>query len=244
MINQFEFWKDWKNVIPLEKKAIKEVKFAKKIILKNILKKEIVSIYVKGSLTHRQLTKKSDVDVVIILKSKKYINKIKKLKELYKNKFKLELEIGAYTLGELKTGKRIKNFISKTPPHRFVEHLKALKLIYGKELNQKEFFIQPGELALKEMINMFNRKFLPWYYQKKIGFSDITKQVFWLTYDEQKAQNKNPSYEWKKLENSIKDKNHIVHEALRLRLNPTKDKKIREKFIIKLKKHLNNLQKN
>ena len=42
---------------------------------------------------------------------------------------------------------------------------------------------------------------------------------------------------------SIKDKRHIVHETLKLRLRPTKDKKVRKEFLKNLKIYIKSLEK-
>ena len=49
-----QFWKNWKNLTKLEKSAIKSIKTGKRIIFKNIPKKEIKSIYLKGSFIRRE----------------------------------------------------------------------------------------------------------------------------------------------------------------------------------------------
>ncbi|HKL23843.1 MAG TPA: nucleotidyltransferase domain-containing protein, partial [Candidatus Nanoarchaeia archaeon] len=67
-------WKYWKNKTQLEKDAIDSMLKAKDYILKNIPKKEIVSIYVYGSFVRREMTKDSDVDLFVILKSHKYLS--------------------------------------------------------------------------------------------------------------------------------------------------------------------------
>ena len=72
MVN-YEFWKDWKRKNKLEESAIKSIKTARKIILSEIPKEQIVAIYAKGSFVRREMNKKSDVDFVNILKRKKYL---------------------------------------------------------------------------------------------------------------------------------------------------------------------------
>jgi len=74
-----EFWKDWKRITKLEEKAIKSLKVAKKIILDNIPKEEIISIYAKGSFVRREMNKYSDVDIITVLKTKKYLKRLKTL---------------------------------------------------------------------------------------------------------------------------------------------------------------------
>ncbi|MFH1917101.1 MAG: hypothetical protein ABIJ21_07610 [Nanoarchaeota archaeon] len=66
-----QFWTAWKNMSPLEKKGIHSLQAAKRIILKHIPKDEIIAIYAKGSFVRREMTDKSDVDTVTILKTLK-----------------------------------------------------------------------------------------------------------------------------------------------------------------------------
>jgi len=240
---KYEFWKDWKRKTKLEEEAIEVVKKGKKILLTRIPKQEIVSIYLKGSLARRELTKRSDIDFVVILRNSKFISRLKKIEGDYERKFALELEVRGYTLQELKTGKRIKNISSTTPPYRFVKHLQNFKLIYGKDLKNSKLFKRSDKRDLITLVKHFKKSFLPMYEKKKIGFSDIVKQIFWLTENEQRLEGKDPPNNWKKLAKSIKNKDYIIHDALKYRLKPTKDKKERARFIKKLEMYLTKLNK-
>lgn len=239
-----EFWRDWKRKTKLEETAIKSLKSAKKIILANISKREIIAIYVKGSFVRREMNKKSDVDTVTILKTSKPLAKIKRLEEKYRKEFKPQIQLRAYSFWELKTGKKTKSRGKvSASTSRFVKHLPHHKLIYGKLLNIKDLHVGDNKSALKGLVGAFRKYFLPGYKQKKMGFSEIAKQVFWLVENEQKAKDKNPPHHWKKLARSIKDKNHIIHDALKFRLKPTKDKRKRNAFIRKLNRYLDKLEK-
>lgn len=240
-----EFWKDWKNKTKIEEDAIKVIKFARERILENIPKEEIVSIYVKGSFVRREMNKKSDVDLLIILKRSKFLKKIKRLEKENKNKFKPEVSFSVYTLWEMKVGRRIKMSKGRAAPSRMIKHLPYYQLIYGKELNASKFFKGDDKKIIRGMTKFFKNNFIPKYEEglPEFGFSQLIKQVFWLTENEQRALGKNPPHSWKELDKSIKDKNHIVHDTLRLRLYPTKDKKIRAKYISKLKRYLDKLER-
>jgi len=245
MINKIKFWKEWKNKTDLEKSAIKSLKAGKKIILDNLPKEEIVSIYIKGSFPRREMNGKSDVDIVVILKTIKYLQKINKLEKKYKQEYQPEIQFIVYSLWELKTGKKLKNKgKNKASTSRVVKHLNNYYLIYGKALEEEKLFYRSDEKDLDLMIKVFKEKFLMDYQEKRFGFSEIIKQVFWLVENEEKTKGNNPPHNWKKLAESIEDNDNIIHDALELRLNPTKDKKIRRNFIIKLKKYLKVLEKN
>ena len=239
-----QFWKSWKNKTKIEKSAIDVLGKGFKIILNNISKEKIIAIYVKGSFSKRELTKNSDVDVITIVKDTKTLKKLKNLHNKYSKSFNPKFEFGGYALWELKTGKRSKVRLRPGPGiSRVVKHFKYNKLIYGKPINFEEFFTKSHEEDFKDMINLFKDLFFPMYNKNEMSFSDLIKQVFWLTDFEELFKGKNPPHSFKKLDKSIKDKNHIIHDALIFRLKPTKDKKLRERFIIKLKKHLNGLEK-
>jgi len=96
---------------------------------------------------------------------------------------------------------------------------------------------------LGSLIKTFDSLFLPNYKKKKISFSEIVKQVFWLVEFEQRALGKDVPHSWRLLTKSIKDKNHIIQDTYRFRLNKPKDKKIREDYIKKLKRYLGKLRK-
>ncbi len=238
-----EFWKDWKRVTKLEKEAIKSIKKAKKILLENISKEKIVAIYIKGSFPRREMNEKSDVDIVPIVKDNKLLKEIIKLDKENRHLYKPS-ELLPSSLWEFKHNKiYLKSKDPKGRPDGFIRDLDKHKLIFGKPLNPQEFTIRNDKEKLKGMINAFKEIFLPFYKEKKFGFSEIVKQVFWLTENEQKVKGKNPPHSWKELTKSIKDKNHIIHQAYEFRLKPAKDKKQRQEFIKKLKTHLKNLEK-
>ena len=243
MINH-EFWKDWKRKTKLEESAIKSIKIARKLILSEIPKEQIVAIYAKGSFVRREMNKKSDVDTVTILKASKSLKKLKKLEEKYCDNYEPQIQFSGYSLWELKHNKRVKSGKKlRASPSRTVQHLEHYNLLYGKRLRKEDFNQGPAKGHLRGMLFAFKKIFLPGYKEKKFGFSEIAKQVFWLVENEQIWKGKNPPHHWRKLAKSIKDENHIIHDALRFRLKPTKDKKERAKFIRKLNKYLSELEK-
>ena len=68
---EYDFWKKWKRKTTIEKKAIVSIKKSRSLILKSIPKNKIVAIYIKGSFVRREMNKKSDVDIVPIVKYKR-----------------------------------------------------------------------------------------------------------------------------------------------------------------------------
>jgi len=240
-----EFWKDWKRKTKLEEEAIKSLVKGKQIIMKSIPKEEIIAIYAKGSFIRRDMNKNSDVDLVTVLKTKKYLKKLKTLSKQIKDKYHPKIQFGSgYTLWELKTGNKITMKGSDKPnPSRINKHFPHYKLLYGDDVNKLKLHHKDDKRLLNGLIKTFHNLFLPNYRKKKIYFSEIVKQVFWLVEFEQRALGKDVPHSWRLLTKSIKDKNHIIHDTLKYRLNKPKNKEIREKYIKKLKRYLKNLEK-
>jgi len=76
-----------------------------------------------------------------------------------------------------------------------------------------------------------------------MGFSELVKCTFWLVEAEERVKGNNPPHSWKGLAKSIKDKKHIIHDTLRYRLNKPKDKRLREKYFLELKRYLAKLER-
>lgn len=243
MSNNF-FWEKWNNKSELEKSGIESLKGVKNMVFKEIPKEEVMSIYVKGSFIRREMNKKSDLDIVLILKKSIFLKRIKKLNAKYSDKFKPALQFSGYSVWELKNNKRTgKDNENKAGPSRAVRHIDNYELIYGKRLDKNDFYCGPDKGHLKRMVYAFNNIFIPDYQKGNFGFSQLVKQVFWLVENEQIWKGKNPSYSWSELERSIKDRNHIIHDTLNLRLNPTKDERKRNDYLNKLKKYISQLEK-
>ena len=241
-MNQKEFWKDWKKVTKLEKEAINSLKKAKKVILENIPKDEIIAIYVYGSFARREMNKKSDVDTRTIVSSNKALAKLESIRKKYNENFKPRIEFSRYSLWELKTGKLSKKGKKDRPnTSRFLKNLESCKLIYGKPLDVKEFKVRSDEKDFVNLIKTFNTLFLPWYKTKKIGFQVLIKQVFWLTQLELKIKGKKPKHSFKDIAR-LTPKGHIVRETFKLRKTKTKDEKVRERFVKRLKQHIKKLK--
>ncbi len=242
MDKKSDFWEEWKNKTSIEKKAIKSIDKAKRILFKNIPKKKIFAVYIKGSFVRREMNEKSDVDIAPITFDNKTLEKIKRLQEL-KGKIYKPSELLPHSLEEFKQGKRhLKHTSIKGGVDIVLRNIHHYKLIYGKPLDITNYPMRSDLNFLKGHINAFRTKFIPCYREKKFGFSEIAKQVFFLVEREERVKGSNPPYSFEGLAKSIKDKNHIVHDALRFRLKPVKDKKEKEKFMKKLDKYLSELE--
>ena len=92
--------------IKLKTEADKSIEKAKELILQTIPTEEIISIYLKGSYVQNELQENSDVDIVVVLNTEKYLPTIYEITENFGESVKPPFQIIAYTLKELQTGER------------------------------------------------------------------------------------------------------------------------------------------
>jgi predicted nucleotidyltransferase len=233
-----------KNTNPLELKEKADISLAKakETILKSIPNEEIVSIYIKGSYVQGELQPNSDVDVVVILKSDEYLPLLYELSEKFGNTEEPPFQISPYTLDELQTGKWSSNRTKNSSTISiFVKQLDQLPLIYGKKPEGK-LFTRTDAKDLTALMSAFENNFLPNFEKGTFKFHEIVKQVIWLTEREQRTRGLMPDYSWQKLANSIEDKNHIIHSALRLRRQKDVSKEEQDAFMEALKNYLKGLK--
>src|SRR3989344_302684 len=233
------FWDSWKRLTAQEKISIEGILDAKKVIVKEIPKSELIALYVKGSFIRREMNSKSDVDMSIIVKSNRYLHKIEKLKEGFKTRHPIEISFGGLSLWEFKNKKRFgKSNKPRAGPGLFLRKVNQYKLIYGNAINSKNFPVREDKRALGERIKTFRNLFIPLYYKGDIDFSGLIKQVFWLVETELKYKGKKVPETWKGMAKAIKDKKHIIHKTLYLRNNQTKNKRIRNTYVKNLEMYL------
>lgn len=226
----------------LKEKADISLSKAKEFILKYIPNEEIISIYIKGSYVQNELQLDSDVDIVVILKNDEYLNTVYELTERFGGTTEPPFQIVAYTLEELKTGKlspkRIKN---PTTISIFVKQLDQFPLLYGSKPEGK-LFTRTDFKDLTALISVFEENFIPGFEKGIFKFNEIVKQVIWLTEREQRARGIVPDYSWQKLADSIKNGDHIIHFALKLRRQKYVSNEEQDIFMEKLKKYLKKLK--
>lgn len=239
-----EFWKNWKRKTLLEKSAIKSLKSVIKKLLNEFPKKQIIALYVKGSFVRREMKKNSDVDMTMILKEGNYLPKLRVLMKKYEESSKPKVSIVGYSLWELKTGKLSKQkWGGRMRPVRVVKHLLHYRQVYGQKLHQQDLSQIEDKALLEITIKAFNERFILKYEQKKMWFSELVKQVFWLVELDEKVRRNNPPHSWRGLVKSIKNKDHIIHDTLKYRNKKPKDQRLRREYIKKLKQYLKSLKK-
>lgn len=238
-----DFLDEWDDLTDLEKKAIDALKQGLNIIMSNIPKEDILSIYLKGSFLRREMNPKSDVDVSIIVKEEKYLKTFQILNEKYRHSIKPDFEFGGYTLDELKTGnfsKYGKKMRAGTP--RFVRHIPTYKLLYGEELDIENLYTKPDIKLFHGLIKAFENIFIPMYNKKQMGFQMILKQTLWLVELEASVNRKDFLFtSWKDLTNEF-NSDHIINSVLELRERNEKDEKKKEGFLKQLELYISDLK--
>ncbi len=226
------------NPIELKERATISIEKAKEIILQSIPNEEILSIYVKGSYAHGELQEGSDVDVVVILKDDKYLPTLYELTEKFGETTDPPFQAVAYTLEELQTGKWSPNRTKNTSPvSLFVKQFDQMPLIYGSK-PEGQLFTRTDKKDLTALMSVFRNNFLPGIAAGSFKFNDLVKQTLWLAEREQRALGNTPDYSWQKIADSIEDKDHMIHLALKYRRQKEVSKEDQEEFINKLQAYL------
>ena len=247
-MGNLDFWKDWKEKTDQEIEYIKSLEKTINLILRHIPKEKIHSIYVKGSFVKRELTPKSDIDIVIITTDSRYLKKISNFSKEFKNKIKPSEIVTPYSIWEFK---HCKSHHSKKktsqPPYLFLCNLEHHKCIYGKAVDKKKYKIPSAKKILKYLIK-YVEDYIPAYYKgESYGFLYLTKQVFWLRNMELIIKNGYSPHSFEGMAKITKNKNHIINNSMKLRkmkvIPRGKDQKIKKDFVEKLKKYLSNLKK-
>jgi predicted nucleotidyltransferase len=230
------------NQANLKQKAEISIEKAKGVILENIPKDEIISIYVKGSYAQGELQPDSDVDIVVILKTEEFLPKVYTLDADISNPKEIPFAIVAYTLGELQTGEKASNRPKVTSPVSvFVKQLDHLPLIFGTKPEGK-LFTRTDLKDLTAHMGAFRSTFLPDYGKGKFSIKELVKQVLWLADREQRVLGNAQGYSWQALANNVTDKDHIIHTALTLRRQEKISPEEKTVFVKKLEEYLNLLE--
>ena len=244
MINnmiKYDFWKNWKNKTEIEKRAIKSVEKARELVVNAIPKNKLVAIYIKGSFVRREMKKGSDVDMVPIVVENKYqglvfgVNGPKIAPVIV-----VPLSLWEFKHNKLWTKSNRKPDL-RAKPDRLLKKIKECKIIYGKPLNPRKYPIRDDKTALKDEINIIKTGYVPLYEKGEIKFDPLLKEVFWLVELEQSVLGKKVKHSFEGIVKSVDNINHIIHDAFDIRKNLSKNKE--NKFILKLKNHLEILEK-
>jgi predicted nucleotidyltransferase len=236
-----DFWTEWNRVSKREEAAIRSLRAARTKILKTIPNDEIMAVYAKGSLIRRELTDRSDVDTLTIVKHSRWLRALQKMQT--RQQFEPAVCFSGYSLWELEHNKKSKaGKPDRGSPARTLTHLKHYKLIWGKPIKAEAFRHTIDEHAqLASFVHVFRTEFMPKYAQKRFAFADLVKQTFWLAENELRAQRTDPPHHWERLTKRFAEE-HIIHDALRFRTEPTKDPNERAAYVEKLEAYLSALE--
>ena len=240
MVN-YDFWDQWKSVTEIEKEAIIAVIRARQLVLESIPKDELVAIYIKGSFARREMKEGSDVDMVPIVTENKYEGKVFRI-----NSPEIDpVIVVPLSLWELEHNELFSKSDSlpdlRAKPDCFLRRLNECRLVYGRPLDPREFFVRSDAEALKEQIRRVRDLWIPAYELGKVDFS--IKEVFWLVELEQNVRGIPVEHSYEGIMKSIKDRSHIIYDAFKFRTGEYKSDAEKKVFIIKLKKYLSNIKK-
>lgn len=236
-----KFYDTWKDRTSLEKQGIEALEKAVKILFENIPPEKIVAIYVKGSFVNREMNEKSDVDMVPIAIDNETLLKIVKLEKEKGGEYR-PAEFLPFSIWELEHNERHAKYETlKGRPDLFLADLEHHKLIYGTPLDVSKFPMRSDQERLNALRSAVQNIFIPGYREGKVGIGNLAKFTLWLTYLEQKLKGIKSGHGSRAIADSVSEREHIVHRALELRLNPNKDEEVREAFVQDLTKHLENL---
>ena len=231
----YKFWKDWKNKTTLEKRYIKSLENALTWLKNQTFAKDIISVYVKGSFVDRELNKDSDIDVVPIVKNKKILTLLRETRDKHKESLR-PVDLLPMTIQELKNNKRYKKPFAQRvkgtqgKPDQFTLLLKYNKLIYGKQLNPRGWKVRTEQKVYDNLKDAMTKQFLPLYQKKEFGFRQFAKQFMHLIYWEERLKGNLFPPNWKSIKKACPN-NQLLQRTVQIRFNPTKDRKIRKKYI-------------
>ncbi|NYZ76906.1 hypothetical protein H0O02_01165 [Candidatus Micrarchaeota archaeon] len=241
MAIKYNSWRNWKNKTEIERKAIKSLEKAKELVINSVPKDNLVAIYIKGSFVRREMKTGSDVDMVPIIAGNRYQNAVFEI-----NSSAIDpVIVVPLSLWELKHNKLWTKSNYKpdlrAKPDRLLKKIKDCKLVYGKSINPKNYPIRDDKTALKDEIRVIKIGYIPLYEKGEIKFDSLLKEVFWLVELEQNIFGKKTKHSFEGITNSVDNTKHIIHDAFDLRKKPSKSEE--KKFILKLKKHLEESEK-
>ncbi len=236
------FWKKWKNVNVIEKKAIASVEKALKILFENVSERKIRSIYIKGSFVRREMNRKSDVDIVPITFHNNALQKIKDIQDNLGDSF-APAEFVPHSLNEFKTGKRFLKYKSlKGTIDITLRELYKAELVFGKPLDVSAFPMRTDKRFLRGHMNAFKEIFIPLFEKGELGFSSLIKQVFFLVEKAERLEGNILPLKWKEAVEGF-SQDHIICDAYKNRMKKTKDDSERKKFVDKLKVYIAELDR-
>lgn len=234
----YTFWNSWKKKSVTEKRYIDALQRSLKWLKEQPFAKDILAVYVKGSFAYRELNDKSDIDLVPIMKDEKSLNLLREIRNRNKDILK-PVDILPFALGELEQNKYFKEPLpgTKGKPDQFTLLLSEHKIVYGKPLNSKGWKVRSDQKIYEALRDVIRDTQLPMYERRDFAFSQLIKQVMHLIWWEERLQGKKILSSWNAMNKSLPE-HKLLQQTIRFRLHPTKDNKMREKYITQVKEYL------
>jgi len=205
-------------------------------VIKAVPKDQLVAIYIKGSFVRREMKSGSDVDMVPIVLSDQYQADVFGVNgpDLY------PVCTVPLSIGELEDNKLHTKFDMpvdlRAKPDRMLKMLEECRLVYGKPLNPLEFPIRSNEDVYRDEVEVIKNGYIPYFEAEKIDFDPLLKEFFWLVEGELELKGIKPRHSFAEITKSVKDPNHLIHEAWNLKQQRTKKDEL--KFVAKLRAYL------
>ncbi|MFH1315011.1 MAG: hypothetical protein ABIH67_01295 [Candidatus Uhrbacteria bacterium] len=237
----FAFWKDWDNITEIETNAIEKIQLAKNKIINAVPKGQLVAIYIKGSFVRREMKEGSDIDIVPVVTKDCYqesvweTNTPEVLPAIV-----VPISVEEFVDNELHSETDLAVDL-RAKPDSFLRMLDECELIYGQPLNLDNYPIRTDKETLVDEISVIRNGYIPYFESGQVDFDPLLKETFWLIELVQTVNGKRPKYSFEGIAASVDDNDHIVHDALGLRMMGSK--KQRSDFVVKLKEYLNEIER-
>ncbi len=241
-MTKYNFWEDWKKVTSFEEKAIRAVVKARDKVVKALPKDKLVAIYIKGSFSRREMKEGSDVDMVPIVTENEDESTVFDVNDSDIDPVVVvPLSLWEFEHNKLSTKSSYGPDL-RAEPDLFLKKLGAYKLIYGTPLDPSQYPTREDRQIIKDELMKIRDGYIPAYKKGKTSFSSLLKEVFWLVELVQNIEGKKVAHSFKDISQSIKDQEHIIHNAYPLLANPKHTKAEEVQFIDALKVYLAELE--
>lgn len=212
-----------------------------------------VSIYLMGSFSTKDMTKKSDIDIIGIMKPDFNFRKERTINSILNKKIKSshKISLGLMSYDEFFGGKKQGSLSMHIALPVFLNFLKTAKHVHGKKLDFDKFPAKPAKP--KEELN-YHIKFFSLFKNKfrrkdriseDFEFRDFVKMIFYVASLELLIKNhaaRKTSYS--DIEAAFrKDKIHIVHISLKLRKKDMISDREKQDWLDKAELYINEMKK-
>jgi hypothetical protein len=232
-----DFWDKWPNITAIEKRAITATTKARSKVISSTPSGELVAIYIKGSFIRREMNDQSDVDMVPIVKHTAAEGKVFSVNDddIYPVMV-VPLSIEELKRNELMT-KSGQSIDLRAKPDRFLRMINECRLIFGEPLAPSDYPIRSDLQSYRDEVEIIKNGYIPLFLDGQIDFSPLLKEFFWMTEMELAVQGIKTPHTFTGIATGA-PKDHLIHEALRLRQNDHLNKATEKTFVNKLLEYI------